>query len=86
MLHGVICMIVSPCIFLLLDCGEPASKANAALSSGGNLEGDTRTYSCQAGYEAAAGSDTGDVTCQSNGAWSTSTLTCEVGRSLIVLN
>ena len=63
-----------------LDCREPSSKTNAALSSGNNLEGDTRTYSCNVGYTAAAGSDNGDVTCQSNGVWSTSTLNCGKGR------
>ena len=72
--------------FDLLDCGEPVSKTNTALSSGTNLEGDTRTYSCIGGYTETAVSDRGDVTCQSNGAWSSSTFTCVRGRWYINQN
>ena len=71
--------------FISVECADPPSKTNAQVSSGPvsglNVQGDTRTYTCDAGFGAASGSDNGRITCQANGRWSTSNLECVAGKA-----
>ncbi|XP_062621271.1 sushi, von Willebrand factor type A, EGF and pentraxin domain-containing protein 1-like isoform X4 [Saccostrea cucullata] len=56
------------------DCGLPNIIKHAILSDGGQLEGDKRTYTCDATTTVQEGNPT--IVCQNNGEWSVTDLYC----------
>lgn len=59
---------------ILADCGRPPTIARATVRLGETTEGAVRTYICDADTK-ANGDPT--ITCQNDGQWTISTLTCE---------
>ncbi|OWF48055.1 Sushi, von Willebrand factor type A, EGF and pentraxin domain-containing protein 1 [Mizuhopecten yessoensis] len=53
------------------DCGNPPSVDNAVVSSGDTTIGSNRVYEC---LPTTTASGSGDITCQQDGTWSTSSL------------
>ncbi|XP_069114406.1 sushi, von Willebrand factor type A, EGF and pentraxin domain-containing protein 1-like [Argopecten irradians] len=54
-------------------CGDPQVISNAIVSTGNTTIGSNRTYEC---IPTSTASGSGDITCQSNGTWTSPSLVC----------
>lgn len=75
--------------FCTAECAEPEPRANAQLSPGQsstNIEGDIRTFECLEGFSPAAGSDTGEITCQADSSWTSTNMLCLIGKEFPVVS
>ena len=83
-----IVIFITP-LFITSECtSAPTSKPNSRISPTQldgvtHVVGDILTYQCLDGYSPATGSDNGEVTCQSDGSWSDSSIVCVVGKYIL---
>ena len=66
--------------YIAVDCGTPRSLSNGQRRYSSTTFRSTVTYTCNLGYRMTSGSSS--RTCQSNGQWSGTHLTC-IGKSTL---